>query len=424
MRTRNTLIKKMKQNKQYHNSKIYIMQLQSGTSLQGGKYKIEKILGQGGFGITYLCTHIYLNKRVAIKEFYPKDFFGRDENQKSITCTNNILAERFLNKFIKEAQIIAQLSHPNIINVTDVFQENGTAYYVMDFIEGISFSEELKLKRNGYSLQEAFPYINQVANALKYIHSKNLLHLDIKPANLLKQDDGKVILIDFGISKRYDDELNETSTTQGATSSGYSPIEQYKKGGLNNFSPATDIYALGATFYHLLSGIRPPEAIDRLDGSLQSIPNVETYINEAIKKAMEPQKIKRIQSVEQFMALLKPISDHKEIDNTSTQTAKDTIINDLEATQISEWDEVLKKLESIHDIDEARHLCHAIPKEIIRKYRSNYWGCSLLHFAVKNANVALVCFYLKEIGIDPNIVDQFGTSPIKYTTLDYIKKLF
>lgn len=401
------------------------MQLQSQTFLQGEKYKIEKVLGQGGFGITYLCTHVYLDKKIAIKEFYPKDIFGRENNSKNVTCTNGILAERFLNKFIKEAQIIAQLNHPNIINVTDVFQENGTAYYVMDFIEGKSLSEELKLRNSGYPLAEALSYIKQVVSALDYIHSKNLLHLDIKPANLLKQADGRITLIDFGISKRYDDELNETSTTQSAISSGYSPIEQYKKGGLNNFSPATDIYALGATLYHLLSGIRPPEAIDRLAGELSVIPNVNASVNNAIKRAMEPQKVKRLQSASQFIELLNiSPNEIRKVEDVPKVEIKQVEVSDHEVTKIFDWKKSLKDLENIDDIEKVRQVCVSIPYEAIREYYSDNWGCSLLHLAVKRANVKLIHFYLYEIGINPNVTDDFGTSPVKYTTLDYIQKMF
>ena len=127
-------------------------QLSKGTTLQGGKYHIESVLGQGGFGITYLATQNQLNRKVAIKEFFMHDFCSRDENTTSVrlgTASNRETVERFLNKFMKEARTIAALAHPNIIQIHDIFEENNTVYYVMDYIEGESLSQMVK-HRGGY----------------------------------------------------------------------------------------------------------------------------------------------------------------------------------------------------------------------------------------------------------------------------------
>jgi serine/threonine protein kinase len=209
-----------------------MQQLPKNTFLQGGKYKIEKVLGQGGFGITYLATQELLDRKVCIKEFFFKDSCSRNAGGEVTlgTIGNRDLVERFLNKFIKEARTLSQLDHPNIIRILDIFKENGTAYYVMDYIEGSSL-EDIVNSRGALSESEAITYIKQVANALEYIHQRSINHLDVKPANIMvRRSDNKAILIDFGVSKQYDSQGEQTSTTPVGISYGYAPIEQYRPG--------------------------------------------------------------------------------------------------------------------------------------------------------------------------------------------------
>ncbi len=239
------------------------MQLKQGSLLQGGKYKIEKVLGQGGFGITYLGEQTSLARKVAIQEFFMKELCNRD----ATTCHVSVGSEgsremvtRFREKFVKEARNIAKLRHPNIVSVIDVFEENGTAYYVMDYCEGGSLSALLKEKYpNGMPEELAMKYIKEIAAALDYVHKRNINHLDVKPANIMLGDMGEAVLIDFGLSKQYDAETgNQTSTTPVGISEGYAPMEQYRKGGVGQFSPASDIYSLGATLFKLTTGNPPP----------------------------------------------------------------------------------------------------------------------------------------------------------------------
>ena len=205
-------------------------ELKTGTVLQGGKYRIERVLGQGGFGITYMATQIALNRKVAIKEFFMKELCNRDNTTSQVSVPSigsQDIVDRFRAKFVKEAQTIATLDNPHIIRIYDIFTENGTAYYVMEYIEGESLGDMVK-RRGAIPEAEALGYVKGAASALEYIHSKNINHLDIKPSNLvLRHDDGKVLVIDFGVAKQYDAVTSEgTTTTPVGISHGYSPAEQ------------------------------------------------------------------------------------------------------------------------------------------------------------------------------------------------------
>ena len=223
------------------------MTLKQGTTLQGGKYIIKKVLGQGGFGITYLAEQEMLDRKVAIKEFFFKEYCVRN-NENCITVAieaNKVIVERFLNKFIKEAKTISKLQHPNIIQIYDIFRENSTAYYVMEYVEGETL-QDLVDRRGMLPEFEVITYAREIGKALSYIHERNINHLDIKPANLLlRQRDNQIIIIDFGTSKGFDIEGDATTTTPVGVSHGYAPLEQYS--GISYFSPESDIYSLGAT---------------------------------------------------------------------------------------------------------------------------------------------------------------------------------
>ena len=284
--------------------------LAAGTMLRGGMYVIMHILGRGGFGITYLAEHVGLGKRVAIKEFFFGQFCERDENTLHVTVPtvgNRELVERFRRKFVKEARLIgSKLSHPSIVNVSDVFDENGTSYYVMDYIDGLSLSEVIK-RRGRINEAEAVRIIDRVGEALAYVHSQNINHLDIKPGNIMMENgSGRVVLIDFGVAKQYDASTGEaTTTTPVGRSHGYSPLEQYKVGGVSQFSPESDIYALGATLYKMLTGNTPPEAGDVAQDGLPPMPNyISAPMRRTITAAMQTAKKDRPHTVAEFLGLL------------------------------------------------------------------------------------------------------------------------
>lgn len=298
-----------------------MQQLKSGSLLQGGKYKIEKVLGQGGFGITYLAIQELLDRKVCIKEFFFKEYCERDEATSHVTLgtqSNREMVERFMNKFLKEARTISQLHHPNIIQIYDIFKENNTAYYVMEYIEGESLADMVK-RQGALPETKAVEYIRQTATALEFIHLRSINHLDVKPSNIMvRKEEDKVVLIDFGLSKQYDVQGAQTSTTPVGISQGYAPMEQYNAGGVSTFSPQSDIYSLGATFYKLVTGTTPPQAIDVFN---EGLPELPVYLSSStvatIKSAMQPGKKKRPASIAVLMTFLDGTNnDHADKEET------------------------------------------------------------------------------------------------------------
>ena len=299
--------------------------LQPNTTLQGGKYRIERVLGQGGFGITYLATQLSLQRQVAIKEFFMKDFCSRDESTRTMSAPStgsSKLVEQYRKKFIKEARNLARLNHPNIISVIDVFEENGTVYYVMPYLIGGSLQDYVKT-HGTLSEQEAMKYVKQIASALKYMHEElHICHYDVKPANILLDNKGNAVLIDFGISKNYDAQGQETTTTPIGMSEGYAPIEQYQQN-VEEFSPVSDVYALGATLYFLLHGKRPVSAVHRASGTaLLMSKHLSQGIKDIINASMKISKRERAKSVDVFMGSI----------NTSAYRGRTIIQDDDEST--------------------------------------------------------------------------------------------
>lgn len=266
-----------------------LIHLNIGSTLQNGKYEIVKVLGQGGFGITYLARHTLLGTLHAVKEFFPSGYCNRDENTSHITVStrsNVDLVGKLRARFISEARNIAGLNHPGIIKIHDIFEENGTAYYVMDFIEGESLEDMVK-RSGALSQAKAVEYITKVAEAIEFIHSQNMTHFDIKPANIMvRQSDDTPIVIDFGLSKQFNREGHAQSTILLGISHGYSPIEQYFEGGITSFSPQTDVYALGATLYYLLTSRTPPESPKLMNNIIEVPEHISPAVASAVKHAM------------------------------------------------------------------------------------------------------------------------------------------
>ena len=312
-------------------------ELKKHSFLQNGKYEILRTLGQGGFGITYLAEQVALQRKVAIKEFFMKEFCRRDADTSHVSVPSEgscELVNRFRAKFIKEARMIASFDHSGIVRVLDVFEENGTAYYVMNYLPGGSLNE--KVKQNGpFTEAQAEKYIRQVADALAYIHERNTVHLDVKPSNILMNTKGEAVLIDFGISKHYDESGGQTSSTPVGISKGYAPLEQGRDGDVSQFKPSTDIYALGATLYYLVTGNVPPEASLVYEDGLDKPDVISDRIWKVIEQSMQPRRKDRPQSITEFLALFDSstsVSSKKE-ETVSVDDEETRIVNRIPQSQ-------------------------------------------------------------------------------------------
>ena len=225
-------------------------------------YRIEGILGQGGFGITYRATDTSLDIKVAIKEYYPREFAMRDGTLTIRAAGNNEDRETFkwgLSRFLEEAQMLARYKHPNIVAVRRFFKANGTAYLVMEYCDGESLDAIIK-RDGGLSKERLDRILFPLLEGLELIHGTNFLHRDIKPANIYIRSDGSPVLLDFGAARAATGHDSRGVTTLIAD--GYSPIEQYSANG--NQGPWTDIYSLGATLYRAVTGVKPQDSPGRM----------------------------------------------------------------------------------------------------------------------------------------------------------------
>ena len=295
------------------------LELPIGTTLRGASYTytIERVLGQGTFGITYLATTkvkadgalgaLEATLHVAIKEFFMHDLNGRHGAE--VTCSSKSgIYEHYRHKFAREAQNLSKLRHVNIVRVLESFEANNTAYYAMEFCEGGSL--DALIGGDGLAEGQAVAYAEQIGAALVAMHGERVLHLDLKPGNVMLRKDGSVALIDFGLSKQYDESGEpESSTTVGGGTPGYAPLEQahYREG--KDFPVQMDIYALGATLFKMLTGERPAEAAMLLNEGFPTEKLTAKGVSErtiaVVEKAMSPMKRDRYGSVAEFLAALK-----------------------------------------------------------------------------------------------------------------------
>ena len=284
------------------------MHLPIGTLLQGGRYEIIRYISSGGFGCTYEARDTKFKniaKSLAIKEFFVKDFCNRDAATNCISVATQgkaELVEKLRAKFLAEAAALYGFNHPNIVRVTDTFEENGTAYYVMEYIDGCSLANIVE-KNGPLSEEKALGYIRQVADALKYVHSQNYLHLDVKPHNIMVDGNDRAVLIDFGVSKQYDEANGANTSTLVGSTPGYAPLEQ-SGSGIREFSPTTDIYSLGATLFKLVTGMNPPVASEVNENGLPTPVGVSSALFHAIETAMQPRRKDRPQNIDEFLSLL------------------------------------------------------------------------------------------------------------------------
>ncbi len=282
--------------------------LPEGTVLRG-RYRIEGILGAGGYAITYIANHTGLDQKVAIKEYLPDQFAVREADHATVRPRVDAADEyeHGLKRFAEEARTLAKFKHPGIVPVTDIFEENDTAYMVMEYVEGESLQQ--RLAREGTLDEPAFRVIFEpLLEALDEVHDHGILHRDIKPDNIYLRADGSPVLLDFGNSR--EDIGPKAQSLTVALTPGYAPSEQYSSRGKQG--PWTDIYSLGATMYAAVTGMRPPEAPDRaLDDEYvragETGKDIETRFSAALLETIDqalavrpgdrPQRIEELQDL-------------------------------------------------------------------------------------------------------------------------------
>lgn len=279
-----------------------------GTMLRSGTYKITRQLSSGGFGNTYVATNVEFDEVVAIKEFFMKGLNSRDGETVTVSVpANKSTFESQKEKFKKEARRLRQLRNPYIVRVHDLFEERGTVYYVMDFIDGESLSEHLNRTGKPLSEEKVRTYLPQILEALNVVHTEGFYHLDLKPGNIMLDKQDCIHLIDFGASKQEDKDGGAKESSVVCYTAGYAPIEQNEQN-MKKFGPWTDIYALGATLYTLLTNTRPPDPTDIYEDQTpdkhQTLPfpsNVSGVLREmiiwmmAFRRGDRPQSVQEIQ---------------------------------------------------------------------------------------------------------------------------------
>lgn len=286
-----------------------------GTLLQGGKYRIERYLSSGGFGNTYVVTNMYFEETYAMKEFFMKDINLRSGNTVTVSMVDKRQTfEAQRDKFLKEARRLRKLHNEHLVQVHDLFEENGTAYYVMDFIKGETMKARLNRLGRPLTEDEVMPLLHQALDVLQVVHREQIWHLDIKPDNIMVDENGKLYLIDFGASKQLHSVDGQTldTTTAMALTKGYAPIEQMEQN-LRFCGPWTDLYALGATLYKLLTNQTPPSAseMQMFSTPLLLPTSVSVKTQQLIGWMMRPRLDERPQSVADVQRFLvnKPAFD-------------------------------------------------------------------------------------------------------------------
>lgn len=347
--------------------------LPEGTLLKEGEYRVVGYLASGGFGNTYEVEHNgRLHKHMAVKEF-----FMRGVNTRQGTCVtvsvedNRKDYERMQRKFFTEAERLAQLDHPHIVEVIDFFEENKTAYYVMKLIDGKPLN---KVMLHGpMDTVRVRNILKQVLSALKYVHAQKLYHLDLKPGNIMQNAEGHCWLIDFGASKQMSDDDGHTLTTTALPyTPRYAPLEQVGQN-MEDIGPWTDFYALGATLYHLLTAQMPPKP-DKVneDGEAAfSFPaGMDATMRQLILWMMQPRRAQRPQNVEEIEQWLSKLSSPLAVDNVESagEPVDSNPTRASDATKVSTATKAQKK-----DISKPTRLSKSVPSSSSRSKKPWLW---------------------------------------------------
>lgn len=278
----------------------FAISLPEGTVL-AGRYRVGKVLGKGGFGITYLCYDLKANRKVAVKEYLPDSLAFRTSGTRTVNPHGGEKQQKFhegAQRFYEEAAMVSAFKgNPNIIGVYELFRENNTIYFVMEYLSGMDLKTYLSI--HGKRSEGEILYIaNQVSEALMTVHDGNTLHRDIAPDNIFLCEDGTLKVIDFGAARHVI--ANESNSLSVIIKNGFAPMEQYQRRG--HQGPWTDIYALGATLYFGLMGEMPDDAPSRLDAAALDFSGVSSDFARIIEKMMAVHVQDRYQSVRELRA--------------------------------------------------------------------------------------------------------------------------
>ena len=386
----------------------FLNALKQGQALQ--EYQIVRVLGAGGFGLTYLAFDTNLDKAVAIKEYLPNDIALRSGIVEVLPKSTSA-QEDFkwgLEQFLGEARTLAKFNHPNIIRINRFFEANGTGYIVMDYAEGQTLTD--KIKAEGVIEENQLkPILLAISDGLKQAHSFGILHRDIKPGNIMLLDDGTPVLIDFGSARQAIGVMSKSVTS--IVTPGYAPIEQYDTNGKQG--PWTDIYALGAVAFVALVGERPPDATGRIRVDKMT-PIAEQKKNDASKSflaaidwALCPQEECRPQDIDSWVAALSGESVAK-VKKQATRNNKETL------SGIDDEKTVINKQSS--DRPARRQGANApVIKPTVIKGRSKYWIAAIVIVAGGLISVPYLSNLFKQNGfleteaVDTVVNDQSGS---------------
>ncbi|MCH5187696.1 MAG: serine/threonine protein kinase [Oscillospiraceae bacterium] len=318
----------------------YPQALPAGTIL-AGRYTVGRVLGQGGFGITYAARDRVTKTRVAIKEYFPDGAVSRQAGALGVIVSNGARRADYeygLDGFINEAKVLAALKRvPNIVDIYTCFRENGTAYFAMEYVEGTSLKERLRACGGKLPWQEAVGILLPVMEALASVHREGLIHRDVAPDNIYITDEGNIKLLDFGAA-RYS-LGNQTQTLDVILKRGYAPIEQYAS--RVRQGPYTDVYSMAACLYAAVTGIIPPESIERMYADkLVNISsfgiNIPWELECAIYKGLKVQAAERYQSMEEFGAAVRAAMEEKAVDDPIEGPGTHAIIG-RKAKELTSW---------------------------------------------------------------------------------------
>ncbi|MCR4890810.1 MAG: protein kinase [Lachnospiraceae bacterium] len=314
-----------------------------------GKYLIGNVLGEGGFGITYIGYDLNLELKIAVKEFYPNGFVTRESNISNAiteyTVTDASRYQKWKDSFLTEARNLAKFSSlPGIVHVRDFFQENNTAYIIMEYVEGETLKSHLKKSNSAISVDETLSMMKPVIKSLSKVHATNLIHRDISPDNIMIEKGGEIKLIDFGAAREFNSDDQKSRSV--LLKPGYAPEEQYRSRGV--LGPWTDVYALCATIYRCITGKKPVESTERMRTDTLEKPSdlgvkISPEIEATILRGMAVYSENRIQSMDELYGELygAPFTVRKEPEKTPAivengqerKKPKDTVPSDSKKKQ-------------------------------------------------------------------------------------------